>query len=102
MVLPVLGVAVQVAAIAFAGDDLQAERGPHGVRQREAAVAPDLQVGVQLLLAQLVEAGARHSAGACTQHPFEEALKEAHERPSCREGEHGSGLTSDCAGRTRR
>ena len=42
-----LGVAVEVAAIALAGDDLQAERRADGVGQGEVAIAPDAQVGIE-------------------------------------------------------
>ena len=40
-----LGVAVDVAAVSLAGDDLQAEGGPDRVGQREAPVAADAAGG---------------------------------------------------------
>src|SRR5262249_5374052 len=72
------GVAVDVAAVSFARDDFQAERGADRVGQPEAPVATDPEVGVELVLAQVVEAGSGHMAGVGAEHPLEEPLDEAH------------------------
>jgi hypothetical protein len=72
MVLPVSGVAVDVAAVALSGDDLQAEGGPDGLGQREVAISTDLEVGVELILAQVVEAVRGMRLGVVTQHPLKE------------------------------
>ena len=55
----VLFVAVDVVAVAGAGDDFQCVGRTNGVGQLEVAVAADAEVGFQLNFGELLEAGGR-------------------------------------------
>src|SRR5262249_55955453 len=77
-----VGVAVCVPAIALAGDHLQADRGADRIREIEVPVASDAKVGIQLVLAEVVEAGPGHPARAIAQHTLQESLEKTHKKGS--------------------
>ena len=68
-----LGIAINVPAISFTRNHFQAERRTNRIGQREVPVSSYAEMSVELILAEVVEAGSRHTARVGTQHPLEEA-----------------------------
>src|SRR5262249_17394244 len=78
--IPGFGITIDVATIAFAGDYFQAERGPNRIGEREVSISSDSQVSIELIRAEVVKAGSRHTARVGAQHPLEKALDKTHRK----------------------
>ena len=63
--------------------------GPDRVGESKISVAADAQVGIELVWAEVVEAGSRHATRVAAQHSLEEALDKTHGKaPSYNRDEH--------------
>src|SRR5262249_22072740 len=75
-----VGVTVKVSAITFPRNHIQANRGTNGIGQQKAPIASDTEMSIELVLAEVVEAGAGHAARIVTKHSLKEALDKTHRK----------------------
>ena len=78
ILLPLSGIAIGVAPITGAGDDIQADRRADCFRQSEVSVPSDAKVSIKLVLRKIVKTGTRHTTRIIAQHTLKEALNKTH------------------------